>query len=172
MAEAKWYVAHTYSGYENKVAANLEKIVENRKLHDLIQDIRVPTETVVEIKDNEKKEVERKIFPGYVLIKMIMMDDTWYIVRNIRGVTGFVGPGSKPVALTDAEIENLGIDKKVIDVNFSVGDSLKITAGPLEGFIGTVEEIEPDKNKVKLVVHMFGKETPVELELTQVEVLS
>ena len=171
MSDAKWYVAHTYSGYENKVAANLEKIVENRKLHDLIQDIRVPTETVVEIKDNEKKEVERKIFPGYVLVKMVMRDDTWYIVRNIRGVTGFVGPGSKPVPLTEREIESLGIDKKVVEISFNVGDSLKITDGPLEGFIGTVEEIEADKSRVKLIVHMFGKETPVELELTQVEVL-
>ena len=164
MSDAKWYVAHTYSGYENKVAANLEKIVENRKLHDLIQDIRVPTETVVEIKDNEKKEVERKVFPGYVLVKMVMRDDTWYIVRNIRG-------GSKPVPLTEKEIESLGIDKKVVEISFDVGDSLKITDGPLEGFIGTVEEIEADKSRVKLIVHMFGKETPVELELTQVEVL-
>ena len=125
----------------------------------------------VEIKDNEKKEVERKVFPGYVLVKMVMRDDTWYIVRNIRGVTGFVGPGSKPVPLTEREIESLGIDKKVVEISFNVGDSLKITDGPLEGFIGTVEEIEADKSRVKLIVHMFGKETPVELELTQVEVL-
>ena len=169
--EAKWYVVHTYSGYENKVATNLETIVENRKLQDWIQEIHVPTETVVEIKDNKKHEVERKIFPGYVLVKMVMRDDTWYIVRNIRGVTGFVGPGSKPVPLTEREIESLGIDKKVVEISFNVGDSLKITDGPLEGFIGTVEEIEADKSRVKLIVHMFGKETPVELELTQVEVL-
>lgn len=171
MSEARWYVAHTYSGYENKVATNLEKIVENRKLHDLIQDIRVPMETVVEVKDNESKEVKRKIFPGYVLVKMVMRDDTWYIVRNIRGVTGFVGPGSKPVPLTEREVENLGIDKKVVEISFNVGDSLRITDGVLEGVVGTVEEIEADKGRVKLVVHMFGKATPVELELTQVEPL-
>lgn len=169
---AKWYVAHTYSGYENKVAGSLEKIVENRKLHDLIQDIKVPTETVVETKDNVKKEVERKVFPGYVLIKMIMTDDTWYIVRNIRGVTGFVGPGSKPVPLSDAEVEQLGVEKKaVVTVSYSVGDNVKICDGPLEGFIGVVEELSVDKNKVKVVTSMFGRETPVELELDQVEAL-
>ena len=168
---AKWYVAHTYSGYENKVAANLEKIVENRNLQDLIQAVKIPTEIVTEINDNGTKEVERKIFPGYVLVKMVMMDDTWYIVRNIRGVTGFVGPGSKPIPLTDEEVENLGIDQKTIDVNFEIGDSLRITDGPLDGFIGTVTELEPEKNRVRLIVQMFGKETPVDLELTQVETL-
>lgn len=171
MAEAKWYVAHTYSGYENKVAANLEKIVENRNLHDLIQDVKIPTEKVVEVTDNGTKEVERKIFPGYVLVKMVMMDDTWYIVRNIRGVTGFVGPGSKPVPLTEEELANLGLDKRAVDVNYALGDSLRIVDGPLEGFVGTVEELEPEKNRVKLIVHMFGKETPVELELSQVEAI-
>ncbi len=171
MAEAKWYVAHTYSGYENKVATNLEKIVENRNLHDLIQEVRVPTEKVTEITENGTKEIERKIFPGYVLVKMVMMDDTWYIVRNIRGVTGFVGPGSKPVPLTDEELEHLGFDKKVVNINYAIGDSLRIVDGPLEGFIGTVAELEPEKNRIKLMVHMFGKETPVELELSQVEVI-
>ncbi len=171
MPDAKWYVAHTYSGYENKVAANLEKIVENRNLQDLIQAVRIPTEIVTEINDNGTKEVERKIFPGYVLVKMVMMDDTWYIVRNIRGVTGFVGPGSKPIPLTDEEVENLGIDQKTIDVNFALGDSLRITDGPLDGFIGTVTELEPEKNRVRLIVQMFGKETPVDLELSQVETL-
>ncbi len=171
MPEAKWYVAHTYSGYENKVAANLEKIVENRNLQDLIQAVKIPTEIVTEINDNGTKEVERKIFPGYVLVKMVMMDDTWYIVRNIRGVTGFVGPGSKPIPLTDEEVENLGIDQKTIDVNFAIGDSLRITDGPLDGFIGTVTELEPEKNRVRLIVQMFGKETPVDLELSQVETL-
>ncbi len=171
MPDAKWYVAHTYSGYENKVAANLEKIVENRNLQDLIQAVRIPTEIVTEINDNGTKEVERKIFPGYVLVKMVMMDDTWYIVRNIRGVTGFVGPGSKPIPLTDEEVENLGIDQKTIDVNFAIGDSLRITDGPLDGFIGTVTELEPEKNRVRLIVQMFGKETPVDLELSQVETL-
>ncbi len=171
MPEAKWYVAHTYSGYENKVAANLEKIVENRNLQDLIQAVRIPTEIVTEVNDNGTKEVERKIFPGYVLVKMVMMDDTWYIVRNIRGVTGFVGPGSKPIPLTDEEVENLGIDQKTIAVNFAIGDSLRITDGPLDGFIGTVTELEPEKNRVRLIVQMFGKETPVDLELSQVETL-
>ena len=171
MAEAKWYVAHTYSGYENKVAANLEKIVENRNLHDLIQDVKIPTERVTEVTENGTKEVERKIFPGYVLVKMVMMDDTWYIVRNIRGVTGFVGPGSKPVPLTEEELANLGLDKRAVDVNYALGDSLRIVDGHLEGFVGTVEELEPDKNRVKLIVHMFGKETPVELELSQVEAI-
>jgi transcriptional antiterminator NusG len=171
MPDAKWYVAHTYSGYENKVAANLEKIVENRNLQDLIQAVKIPTEIVTEINDNGTKEVERKVFPGYVLVKMVMMDDTWYIVRNIRGVTGFVGPGSKPVPLTDEEVENLGIDQKTIDVNFAIGDSMRITDGPLDGFIGTVTELEPEKNRVRLIVQMFGKETPVDLELSQVETL-
>ncbi len=171
MAEAKWYVAHTYSGYENKVATNLEKIVENRNLYDLIQEVRVPTEKVTEVTENGTKEIERKIFPGYVLIKMVMVDDTWYIVRNIRGVTGFVGPGSKPVPLTDEELENLGFDKKVVNVNFAIGDSLVIVEGSLEGYIGTVAEIEAEKNRIKLMVHAFGKETPVELELSQVKAI-
>ena len=168
MADAKWYVAHTYSGYENKVAANLEKIVENRGLQELIQDVKIPMETVSEVKDGVTKEVERKIFPSYVLVKMVMNNDTWYIVRNIRGVTGFVGPGSKPVPLTDEEVANLGIDKKTVDVNFAVGDTLKITAGPLDGFTGVVSEVEPEKNRVRLIVHAFGKETPADLELSQV----
>ena len=141
MAEAKWYVAHTYSGYENKVATNLEKIVENRNLHDLIQEVKVPTEKVTEVTENGTKEIERKIFPGYVLVKMVMMDDTWYIVRNIRGVTGFVGPGSKPVPLTDEELENLGFDKKVVNINYAIGDSLRIVGGSLEGCIVPVAEV-------------------------------
>jgi len=169
---AKWYVIHTYSGYENKVAANLEKIVENRKLHDMITDIKIPTETVVEIKDNVKKEVERKIFPGYVLVKMVMTDDTWYIVRNIRGVTGFVGPGSKPVPLSDSEVRQLGVEKKEMVINYGVGDNVRIVDGPLEGFIGVVEELAPDKNRVRVIVSMFGRGTPVELELAQVALLS
>ena len=121
---AKWYVVHTYSGYENKVATSIENAVENRKLHDLIQEVRVPTETVVEIKDDKKREVERKLFPSYVLVKMIMTDDSWYVVRNIRGVTGFVGPGSKPVPLTDEEVARLGVDTGKVEVNFAVGDSV------------------------------------------------
>lgn len=166
---AKWYVVHTYSGYENKVAGNLEKMVENRRLQDLIQEIRVPTEKVTEYKDDKKREVERKIFPGYVLVKMIMDDDSWYVVRNIRGVTGFVGPASKPIPLTEEEVAALGVEKKEIEVRFAVGDSVRVTSGPLEGFIGTVEMIDADKNKVRVVVSMFGRETPAELELDWAE---
>ena len=165
---AKWYVIHTYSGYENKVATNIEKVVENRRLDDLILEVRVPTEKVTEIKDNKKHEVERKIFPGYVLVKMVMTDDSWYVVRNTRGVTGFVGPGSKPVPLTNDEVLALGVEKREqVEVSYKVGDSVKIIDGPLEGFIGTVEELDTEKNKVKVVVSMFGRETPVELELSQ-----
>ena len=143
---AKWYVVHTYSGYENKVATSIENAVENRKLHDLIQEVKVPTEMVTEIKDDKKREVERKIFPSYVLVKMIMTDDSWYVVRNIRGVTGFVGPGSKPVPLTDEEVARLGVDTGKVEVNFAVGDSVSVIAGYLDGFIGTVEALEPEKN--------------------------
>ena len=168
---AKWYVVHTYSGYENKVATSIENAVENRKLHDLIQEVRVPTETVVEIKDDKKREVERKLFPSYVLVKMIMTDDSWYVVRNIRGVTGFVGPGSKPVPLTDEEVARLGVDTGKVEVNFAVGDSVSVVSGYLDGFIGTVEALDPEKNSVRVVVSMMGKDVPVELELGQVRAL-
>lgn len=167
--EAKWYVVHTYSGYENKVATNLETIVENRKLQDWIKEVRVPTETVVEIKDNKKREVERKIFPGYVLVKMVMTDDSWYIVRNTRGCTGFVGPNGKPVPLTEKEVADLGVEKKKIEVNYSVGDTVRIVDGPLENFTGHVDEVDLEKNKVRITISMFGRETPVELELDQAE---
>ncbi len=168
--EAKWYVVHTYSGYENKVASNLEKTVENRQMQDLIQEIRVPTETVVEITDaGKRKEVERKIFPGYVIVKMIMTDESWYAVRNIRGCTGFVGPSSKPIPLTEDEVARLGIEKHSVEVNYQVGDSVNIVDGPLEGFIGIVEEMDVEKNRVRVVVSMFGRDTPVELELDQAE---
>ena len=170
--EARWYVVHTYSGYENKVATNIEKAVENRKLQDLIQEVQVPTETVVEIKDNKKKKVERKIYPGYVMVKMIMTDDSWYVVRNIRGVTGFVGPGSRPVPLTDEEVSRLGVEKREIVLNFKVGESVKVTDGYLEGFIGTVESLEPENDLVRVSVSMMGKDVLVELELSQVEALS
>lgn len=169
---AKWYVVHTYSGYENKVASTLQTIVENRGLQDLIQDIKIPTETVTEIKDNVKREVERKTFPGYVLIKMEMNDDTWHIVRNIRGVTGFVGSGNKPEPLTEREVNALGVDKREVQVNYSVGDSVRIVSGPLGGFIGNVEEVNLEKNVVRVVISMFGHETPVELELNQVEAIA
>lgn len=169
--EAKWYVVHTYSGYENKVATNLEKIVENRKLHDWIHEIRVPTETVTEIKDNKKRDVERKIFPGYVLVKMVMTDDSWYVVRNTRGCTGFVGPNGKPVPLTEEEVNALGVEKREIEVNYAVGDTVRIVDGPLENFSGVVDELDLEKNKVRVTISMFGRETPVELELDQAELL-
>jgi len=171
MAEAKWYVIHTYSGYENKVATNLETMVENRKLQDLIQEVRVPTETVTEIKDNKVREVERKKFPGYVLVKMVMTDESWYVVRNTRGCTGFVGPNGKPIPLTDEEVAALGVEKREVEVNYKVGDTVRIVDGPLENFTGIVTELEPEKNKVRVTISMFGRETPVELELHQAELL-
>jgi len=170
MSEAKWYVIHTYSGYENKVASNIEKMVENRKLQDLIQEIKIPIEKVEEIKDNKKKEVERKIYPGYVMIKMVMTDDSWYIVRNTRGCTGFVGSTVSPIPLTDEEVERLGIDKKQIEVNYKVGDAITITDGALSGFAGIVDSVELEKNSVHVIISMFGRDTSVELELDQLEV--
>lgn len=173
MAEsAKWYVVHTYSGYENTVMATINKHVENRKLHDLILDVQVPMETVTEITDAGTKTVERKVFPGYVLIKMVLTDESWHVVRNVRGVTGFVGSGNKAIPLTEEEIASLGVEKREVVVGYQVGDSVKIVDGALESFIGTVEEIALDKNKVRIVVSMFGRETPVELELDQVEPIS
>ena len=166
---AKWYVDHTYSGYENTVAASIEKAVENRGLRDLIQEVSIPLETVTEITDNGPKTVERKVFPGYVLVKMVMTDDTWHLVRNIRGATGFVGSGNKAIPLTDEEISALGVEKREVVVGYQVGDNVKITDGALESFLGTVEEIDLDRSKVRVVVSMFGRETPVELELDQVE---
>ena len=167
--QARWYVVHTFSGYENKVATNLQTIVENRNLQSQIHEVRVPTETVVEIKDNQRKEVERKIFPGYVLVKMIMNDENWFVVRNIRGCTGFVGPNGKPVPLTEKEIAALGVEKKEIIVTYAVGDTVSIIDGPLENFSGKVDEIDQEKNMVRVTISMFGRETSVELELDQVE---
>ena len=164
--ELKWYVAHTYSGYENTVAASIEKSVENRNMKDLITEVNIPMETVTEITDNGPKTVERKVFPGYVLVKMVM---TWHLVRNIRGVTGFVGSANKAIPLTDDEIAALGVEKREVVVSYDVGDNVKITDGALESFIGTVEELDLDRGKVRVVVSMFGRETPVELELDQVE---
>jgi transcriptional antiterminator NusG len=169
--ESKWYVAHTYSGYENKVKANLEKIVENRGLQDQILDIVVPMEEQIEIKDGKKKVSLRKVFPGYVLIKMFMNDESWYVVRNIRGVTGFVGPGSKPVPLTEDEIKTMGVEETVPIVDYAVGDNVRVISGPLENFIGVVEEINMEKKKVRVSVSMFGRETPVELEFLQIQKL-
>ena len=168
---ANWYVVHTYSGYENKVATNIEKMVENRRLHELIQEVKIPTETVVEIKDNKRKEVERKIFPGYVLVKMIMTDESWYIVRNTRGVTGFVGTTTKPIPLTQEEVDKLGVETKEIRIDYAVGDSVKVTDGPLAGFVGIVEEIDTTKQIVKVKVSMFGRETTAELGLGEASLL-
>ncbi len=169
--DAKWYVAHTYSGYENKVMADIMKTVENRNMSDIIQEIKVPMEEVIEMKDNQKKVVERKIFPGYVMIKMIMTDESWYVVRNCRGVTGFVGPGSKPVALTETEVENMGLEHKTIEIDFAVGDNIRVKYGPLEGFVGVITEIQLDKKKIRSKVSMFGRDTDVELEFNQIEAL-
>ena len=164
----KWYVVHTYSGYENKVAQNIEKVVENRKLQDLVHEVKIPTETVVEIKEDKTREVERKLFPSYVFVKMILTDDTWYVVRNIRGVTGFVGTATKPVPLTEKEIASLGVETKSVEVNYKVGDQINIISGQLDGFSGAVEAIDIDNNKVSVTISMFGRETLVELELDQV----
>ena len=170
---ATWYVLHTYSGYENAVKAAIEKSVANRGLEDMVQKMEIPMETVTEVTEaGVMKEVERKVFPGYVLIKMVLTDDTWHLVRNIRGVTGFVGEANKAIPLTEEEVAALGVEKHEIVVLYHVGDTVKITEGPLASFTGVVEEIEPEKNKVRVVVSMFGRETPVELELDQVEVLS
>ncbi len=167
--DAKWYVVHTYSGYENKVKANLEKIVENRSMQEYVLDIVVPMEEQIEIKDGKKKATLKKVFPGYVLVKMIMTDESWYIIRNTRGVTGFVGPGSNPVPLTDEEVKQMGVEEFAPTLDYDVGDNVRVVSGPLENFIGIVEEINMEKKKVRVSVSMFGRETPVELELTQIQ---
>ena len=167
--ELKWYVAHTYSGYENTVAASIEKSVENRNMKDLITEVNIPMETVTEITDNGPKTVDRKVFPGYVLVKMVMTDETWHLVRNIRGVTGFLGEGNKAIPLSEADVAALGVEKREVVVSYQEGDTVRITDGALESFLGTVEEIDLDRSKVRVVVSMFGRETPVELELDQVE---
>lgn len=170
MEEAKWYVIHTYSGYENKVAQNIEKVVENRKLHDLIREVRVPTETVTEITDGKTKQIERKTYPGYVLIKMIVTDDSWYVVRNTRGCTGFVGPASEPTPISEEEVRKLfGIDvAPTVEVNFSVGDRVQISGTAMDGFIGVVQNINLEERTVDLLVSMFGRETPTTLPVSQV----
>ena len=170
-AQPKWYVVHTYSGYENKVRQDLETVVENRRLQDLIYEVRVPVEIAAEIKDGREREVEHKLFPGYVLVKMIMTDDSWYVVRNARGVTGFVGPSSKPVPLSDEEVEKLGMATHTVQPDFAVGENVQIVAGALEGFIGLVESIDAKAKKVSVKVSMFGRETPAELDFTQVKPL-
>ena len=172
-AEFKWYVAHTYSGYENKVKDSIEKTVENRGLGDLIGEISIPVEEAVEENDKgEKKVVTRKIYPGYVFIKMQMTDESWYVVRNTRGCTGFVGPGSKPVPLSDAEVERLGVESTVVDLGVDVGDTIRITDGSMEGFMGEVIEINQEKRKVSVMVTMFGgREMQVEFDFYQIEPL-
>jgi len=170
--ELKWYVAHTYSGYENTVAVSIEQAVENRNMHELIHEISIPLETVTEITENGPKDVQRKVFPGYVLVKMIMTDETWHVVRNIRGVTGFLGSGNKPIPLSEDDIASLGVEKREIVVQYQVGDNVRITDGALESFLGVVEEIDLDHGKVRVMVSMFGRETPVELELDQIEPVS
>ena len=169
--EAKWYVVHTYSGYEHAVAAAVMKAAENRKMTDLIKEVNIPLEKVTEITDSGEKTVERKIFPGYVLIKMILTDDRWHLVHNVRGATGFVGSDGKAVPLTEQKIYDLGVEHKEIVVGYALGDNVKVTDGPLAGFYGVVDELEPEKDRVRVVVSMFGRETPVDLELDQVEVI-
>ena len=169
MAEANWYVVHTYSGYENKVKVDIEKTIENRKLQDEILDVRVPLEDVVEMRNGVKKQVSRKMFPGYVLIHMIMNDDTWYVVRNTRGVTGFVGPGSKPVPLTEEEMAPLGIQKEDIVVDFEEGDTVTVTGGAWEGTVGMIQTINMAKQSLTINVDLFGRETPVEISFAEVK---
>ena len=171
--DAKWYVIHTYSGYENAVKTSIEKFVTGRGMEDMILRMEIPMETVTEVTDSgATKQVERKVFPGYVLVKMVMPDETWQLVRNVRGVTGFVGSANKPIPLTEEEVLAMGMEKHEIVVQYQVGDHVKIVDGPLASFTGVVEEIEPEKNRVSVMVSMFGRETPVDLELDQVEVLN
>lgn len=167
--EPKWYVVHTYSGYENKVKTDLEKTIKNRELEDYFFEIVVPMEEQIEIKDGKRKTNLKKVFPGYVLVKMIVTEESWYIVRNTRGVTGFVGSGADPIALTEDEIRNMGFETTPINIDYEVNDSVKVTSGALVDFIGVVQEINKEKHKVKVLVSMFGRETPVELEFSQVQ---
>ncbi len=171
MAEAKWYVAHTYSGYENKVKADLEKTIENRHLEEEILEVRVPMQEVVEMKNGAKKTVQKKLFPGYVLVNMVMNDDTWYVVRNTRGVTGFVGPGSKPVPLTEAEMKPLGIKTENVSIDFSEGDTIVVVAGAWKDTVGAVQKIDYNKQTVIINVELFGRDTPVEISFAEVRKL-
>lgn len=169
MSEAKWYVVHTYSGYENKVKANIEKTIENRHLEDQILEVRVPMQEVIEVKNGAKKQVQKKMFPGYVLLNMIMNDDTWYVVRNTRGVTGFVGPGSKPVPLTEEEMKPLGIQDAELHVDFAEGDTVMITGGVWKDTVGVICAMNDSKQIVTINVELFGRETPVEIGFTEVK---
>lgn len=172
MAEANWYVVHTYSGYENKVKANIEKTIENRHLEEEILEVRVPMQDVVELKNGARKTVQKKMFPGYVLINMVMNDDTWYVVRNTRGVTGFVGPGSKPVPLTEAEMKPLGIKTENISVDFAEGDSIAVVAGVWKDTVGVVQRMDFGKQTATINVELFGRETPVEISFAEVRKMS
>ena len=172
MSELNWYVVHTYSGYENKVKANIEKTIENRKLQDQIFEVRVPLQEVVEMKGGVRKNVSKKMFPGYVIIKMIVTNESWYLVRNTQGVTGFVGHGSEPIPLTDEEVARMGIEKVYIDLDVEVGETVRIISGPFESFMGVVEEINKEKQILRVKVSMFGRDTPVELEFSQVDKIS
>ena len=171
--DARWYVVHTYSGYENKVKEDLEKTIENRHLQDLILDVKYPTEQVTEFKEGSKKPkvVTRKVYPGYVMVKMVMNDNTWYIVRNTRGVTGFVGPGSKPIPLTDEEVTAMGVERMKLKMDIEVGESVRIVTDPFANFIGVVQSVNPETQKVKLLLSLFGKETPIELDFVAVQKL-
>lgn len=171
MSEASWYVVHTYSGYENKVKANIEKTIENRHLEDQILEVRVPMQDVVEMKDGASRQVQKKMFPGYVLINMIMNDDTWYVVRNTRGVTGFVGPGSKPVPLTDEEMRPLGIHSESVQIDFAEGDDVVVTGGVWKDTVGVIQAINENKQSVTINVDLFGRETPVEISFTDIRKL-
>jgi len=169
MSEVKWYVVHTYSGYENKVKANIEKTIENRHLEDQIIEVRVPMQDVVEVKNGAKKQVQKKMFPGYVLLNMIMNDDTWYVVRNTRGVTGFVGPGSKPVPLTEEEMKPLGIQQESFVVDLAEGDSVIVIGGAWKDTTGVIQSVNPTKQLVTINVELFGRETPVEISFAEVK---
>lgn len=169
MSEANWYVVHTYSGYENKVKANIEKTIENRHLEDQILEVRVPLQDVVEVKNGVSKTVQKKMFPGYVLLNMVMNDDTWYVVRNTRGVTGFVGPGSKPVPLTEAEMRPLGIQSENVIIDFAVGDMVSVIGGIWKDTVGVVQSINESKQIVTINVELFGRETPVEISFAEVQ---
>ncbi len=171
MSEANWYVVHTYSGYENKVKANIEKTIENRKLEDQILEVSVPMQDVIEVKNGVKKRVQKKMFPGYVLLHMVMNDDVWYVVRNTRGVTGFVGPDSKqPVPLTDAEMQSMGIKDNEVSVDFEIGDMVTVISGVWENTTGQIKQINQHKQSVTISVDMFGRETPVEISFSEVKV--
>ena len=169
MSETNWYVVHTYSGYENKVKANIEKTIENRHLEDQILEVRVPMQDVVELKDGASRQVQKKMFPGYVLLNMVMNDDTWYVVRNTRGVTGFVGPGSKPVPLTEEEMRPLGVQSDSVQIDFAEGDNVVVTGGVWKDTVGVIQAINENKQSVTINVDLFGRETPVEISFTEIK---